>query len=78
MSKPTPAENRHFDRLGAYLYDNWVPCPIYPNLEYDADHEGFERRHDTTHAQLVRRQSAVRHSRPLDNGRHAPKARRVV
>lgn len=29
------------------------------HLEYDADHEGFERRHGVTHAELVRRQWAA-------------------
>jgi len=78
--------------LGAWLRDDWRPCPIYPNeravershprgvgdwgtggalkahhffavglskrahLEYDADHDGFERRHGVTHAELVKRQ----------------------
>jgi hypothetical protein len=32
MSKPSAIENWYFDLLGAYLRDNWVPCPIYPNV----------------------------------------------
>ncbi|HVR56026.1 MAG TPA: hypothetical protein VMT72_04290 [Pseudolabrys sp.] len=29
MSKPSAAENRYFDQLGAWLQRR--PCPIYPN-----------------------------------------------
>jgi hypothetical protein len=32
VSRPSAAENRYFDQLGAHLRDNYVPCPIYPNL----------------------------------------------
>jgi hypothetical protein len=91
VSKPSAAENRYFDQLGAWLQSDWRPCPIYPNeravershprgvaewgtgagmkahhffavglskrahLEYDSDHEGFERRHDVRHAELVQK-----------------------
>lgn len=32
MSKTSSTENWYFDQLAAYLRDNWVRCPIYPNL----------------------------------------------
>jgi hypothetical protein len=31
VSKPSAAENRYFDQLGAWLQSDWRPCPIYPN-----------------------------------------------
>jgi len=34
------------------------------HLEYDADHEGFERRHGVTHAKLVRDQWRAREITP--------------
>lgn len=32
MSKPSATENWYFDQLAAHLRDNWVRCPIYPNI----------------------------------------------
>jgi hypothetical protein len=32
VSKPSVLENRYLDQLGAYLRDNYIPCPIYPHL----------------------------------------------
>lgn len=92
MSKPSVTENWYFGQLATYLRDNWIHCPIYPNLravershprgvafwetgagmkahhffavglsrqahlEYDANHDGFEKRHGVTHAELVKKQ----------------------
>jgi hypothetical protein len=32
VSKPSALENKYFEKLKAHLRDNWVPCPIYPEL----------------------------------------------
>jgi len=39
MPKPSAAENRYFDQLGAWLQSDWRPCPIYP------DERAVERSH---------------------------------
>ena len=39
-----------------HCHRNSIGLSKRAHLEYDADHEGFERRHGVTHAELVKKQ----------------------